>query len=163
MMRPRMCANRMRAWRRQRERSNNRSSGTVISCGRIYTQTRAQTAENMERTSSRTSTPILSLALFLSAHGVLGAQVRTPGAANILPPPAGPLPIGRVTYHWIDSARTDMLSKDRSVYREIMVDVWYPAASSNGLRAPYLPELARLQRVLPDSVIRSRFAPSYAA
>jgi predicted dienelactone hydrolase len=105
---------------------------------------------------------ILSLGLVLSlGRAVLCAQSTE---ANILPTPAGPYGIGRMTYHWADSSRAEFLSTDVPARRELIVDVWYPARRlTKTLRAPYLPDLPRLQRVLGDSALRREFAPASAA
>lgn len=101
--------------------------------------------------------------MFLSVTSVAVAQLPDASGGTILARPAGPLPIGRVTYHWIDSTRTDPLARDESSLREVIVDVWYPAARTSATSAPYLPHFSTLRRVLPDSVLRMRFAPAYIA
>lgn len=45
------------------------------------------------------------------------------------PQPAGPYRVGTVTYHWIDRARAETYGETPSGYRELMVQVWYPAVS----------------------------------
>ncbi len=86
------------------------------------------------------------------------------GRPTILPRPTGAFGIGRVTYHWVDSSRAEFLDPHAASRRELMVDVWYPAGRGVGRpRAPYLPDLAHLTRVLGDSVVRRQFAPAYAA
>jgi predicted dienelactone hydrolase len=102
-------------------------------------------------------------AMFLAGTRGAAAQLQGAGRATILPTPGGSSPIGRVTYHWIDSTRRDSLAKDSLAPREVMVDVWYPATQTTGDAAPYFPHFSMLRRLLPDSVLRSRFAPGYAA
>ena len=85
-------------------------------------------------------------------------------APNVLPFPTGPFPIGRVTYHWIDSSRPEFLDIAAPRRRELLVDVWYPARSALREHAgAYLPELTRLQTILTDSVLQREFAPAYSA
>jgi len=58
--------------------------------------------------------------------------------AEKIPPPTGPLAIGRIGYHWVDRSRPD--AKERTAHRELMVYFWYPAAKSrSAARASYLP------------------------
>jgi len=98
------------------------------------------------------------VALVLLLVRVGGAQ-----SSNILPTPAGPSPIGRVTYHWIDSSRAEFLDPSTAARREILVDIWYPATGAPSSAAePYLPYLSVIRRSLGDSLARRRFAPEYA-
>jgi len=91
------------------------------------------------------------------------AQTERSSTVNVLPVPSGSAAIGRVTYHWIDSARAEFLDERVSARRELLVDVWYPAArTTRSATAPYLPNLPLLRRALPDSMMRRRFAPAYA-
>jgi dienelactone hydrolase len=63
--------------------------------------------------------------------------------AAILPPPAGPYAVGRVTYDWVDPNRPEIFAHAPNVHRELVVWVWYPAAQSGATSelpaAPYLP------------------------
>jgi len=64
----------------------------------------------------------------------------------------------------MDSSRAEFLDPTAPARREILVDIWYPTSSApNDPRAPYLPNLPALRRVLGDSVMRRRFAPAFAA
>src|SRR5262249_45264951 len=45
-----------------------------------------------------------------------------------LPRPSGSYGVGRVSYDWVDSSRPETLSKTPNAQRELVVDVWYPAA-----------------------------------
>ncbi len=102
----------------------------------------------------------LGLALSL---GCTVLQAQEFGSPDILPSPTGSLGIGRVTYHWLDSSRAEFLESNATSRRELMVDVWYPAGREvSWPRAPYLPDLLHLQRLLGDSVLRRQFAPAYA-
>ncbi len=44
-----------------------------------------------------------------------------------LPQPTGPHKVGTVSYHFIDSSRSERYTSDTTDYRELMVQVWYPA------------------------------------
>lgn len=77
--------------------------------------------------------------------GVLG--LATAGASTIVMPvfrfplPTGPHAIGTLTYHWVDASRADIFNADPNARRELMVQVWYPAAASpSSARAPYMQE-----------------------
>lgn len=59
-----------------------------------------------------------------------------------LPKPTGPYAIGTQTYHLIDAEREEIYTDASGNPREIMVQIWYPAApDANGPRAPYLDNL----------------------
>lgn len=58
------------------------------------------------------------------------------------PRPTGPYAIGTLTYHWVDTARPEVLTDDQDDRRELMVQIWYPAkADPSAPRAPYVPNL----------------------
>lgn len=55
--------------------------------------------------------------------------------------PTGPYEIGSVTYHWIDGSRLEVFNADAKTYRELMVQIWYPAQHDTTLQqAPYMPD-----------------------
>jgi pimeloyl-ACP methyl ester carboxylesterase len=58
-------------------------------------------------------------------------------AAAGLPNPTGPFSVGKVTLHVIDSARTGANPVGRGP-RELMLDIWYPAAPGAGATVPYV-------------------------
>jgi dienelactone hydrolase len=57
-------------------------------------------------------------------------------ARPCLPPPTGPHPVGTTPLHLTDTSRPDPWVGGH--VRELMVSLWYPAASPNGPRAAYL-------------------------
>src|SRR5229473_8493738 len=79
---------------------------------------------------------ILRLALMASAV-LLGCALAEAQSLRALPSPTGPTSIGRISIHWIDRARLEQLSPNHD-YRELMVDIWYPAEHSDGKSAEYL-------------------------
>lgn len=93
------------------------------------------------------------------------AIVFTPVTAlpqNLLPNPTGPLPVGRVSYHWVDSARPEPLAQNSAAERELMVDVWYPAQTSVGASpSSYLPDLPVAAKVLGEAGARKALGPAY--
>ncbi len=58
-----------------------------------------------------------------------------------LPDPTGPYAIGSFTTHLVDTTRPETYTDDPSDNRELMVQVWYPAANREGAPAVYLPDL----------------------
>jgi dienelactone hydrolase len=100
--------------------------------------------------------------LALIGTGMLNSPSQQ-NTAGILPWPSGPRPIGRTTYHWIDSSRKETHAEGTG-YREVMVDVWYPARiGPTYARAIYLPNLSTLERSLPRDELAKEFAPAYDA
>lgn len=72
----------------------------------------------------------------------LPASAQTPA----LPPPPGAAAVGTRVFHWTDGGRPDAWGDGD---REVMVQLWYPAADTAGAaRAPYLTELEQLRPVL---------------
>ncbi|MDQ0464728.1 putative dienelactone hydrolase [Caulobacter ginsengisoli] len=69
-----------------------------------------------------------------------------------LPAPDGPYAVGTVSYHWVDADRAEIFTADPADRRELMVQVWYPAApTTDPRRAPYVPDtraLAPMARLL---------------
>lgn len=48
-------------------------------------------------------------------------------------------PIGTRTYDWVDIARPELFTADLKDHRELVAQVWYPAAAgSDGARSPYV-------------------------
>jgi len=96
---------------------------------------------------------------FLLCMLALGLDAQT---AGILPSPTGALGVGRVSFHWIDSARKELVSGPGPAYRELMVDVWYPAETVPG-RAPatYLPDLPAVEKVAGDAGAKKQFGAAY--
>ena len=61
-------------------------------------------------------------------------------AADRLPEPTGQHAVGRLSYDWVDSARTEIYGANREDRRELVVFVWYPAKQESAATfAPYLP------------------------
>ncbi|MEZ4775337.1 MAG: family membership [Bacteroidia bacterium] len=66
-----------------------------------------------------------------------------------LPVPTGTYAVGRTTFAWKDSTRTDSLAPTPDVKRELVVWVWYPADSANSdIVADYFP--ADLRKALKE-------------
>jgi predicted dienelactone hydrolase len=58
-----------------------------------------------------------------------------------LPDPTGPYAIGTFTTYLVDSSRPETYTEDPNDSRELVVQVWYPAANREGEPAQYLPDL----------------------
>jgi dienelactone hydrolase len=67
--------------------------------------------------------------------------VLTPDpATDSLPEPSGPHSVGRVSYDWVDPARTEIYAANPEDRRELVAFVWYPAKPQPAVEfAPYLP------------------------
>src|SRR5256885_1048969 len=90
----------------------------------------------------RTAIPAGLAVLFaagVTAGPALGATVTTPaGPVTSLVAPTGHYRAGTVRLHLVDPARIDPTSPTHGM-REIMVQVWYPAAGTRGFpTTPYL-------------------------
>lgn len=73
------------------------------------------------------------------------SSVKTPAAVPEIPYPSGPLGIGRIGFHWVDTSRPDAYDPKRK--RELMVYFWYPTAKSVGAKGQYLPGAAQMDAV----------------
>ena len=107
----------------------------------------------------------------LSVTGrVLGASVLVVGAALALalpvpriPQPDGPYTIGTVTYDWIDETRRETYGDAPGGPRELLVQVWYPAASARGLPERWLSGGATVSRAMTEWGHMPRFLLDQAA
>ena len=68
-----------------------------------------------------------------------------------LPEPTGPSPVGTTSLHLTDASRPDPWAAGVSA-RELMVSLWYPAAPTDGRRAPYMTP-AESELLLADASI----------
>ena len=88
----------------------------------------------------------LGVALFVSLGllGLLGfaAYIALTKVLPVFhfPAPSGPHAIGTLTYHWVDSGRTEILSTDANQARELMAQIWYPAKLENVAAPPTSPK-----------------------
>ena len=73
------------------------------------------------------------------------SSVKTSAAVPEIPNPSGPLGIGRIGFHWIDTSRPDNYDPKRK--RELVVYFWYPTAKSNRAKGQYLPGAAQMDAV----------------
>ncbi|MAT96773.1 MAG: hypothetical protein CL608_06490 [Anaerolineaceae bacterium] len=92
----------------------------------------------------RTTTP----ARLAWVGGVLGllawlVAVALPVAMPVprLPDATGPYAVGTFTAYLVDNSRQETYTEDPNDNRELMVQVWYPAANRDGEPAQYMPDL----------------------
>jgi len=65
------------------------------------------------------------------------------------PQPTGLYGIGTLTYHWVDTSRSDIFAPDTNQRRQLMVQVWYPARVDPAApRAAYMPDASRVTPAL---------------
>jgi pimeloyl-ACP methyl ester carboxylesterase len=92
--------------------------------------------------------------LFIASTASIASQRETPAntvSQNLaeLPPPTGRYPIGTVLYDWTDDSREEQWSSAPEKGRELMVQIWYPANSTQGHQyEPYVPDFDRLKNSL---------------
>jgi Platelet-activating factor acetylhydrolase, isoform II len=102
----------------------------------------------------RRTTPVLrTIGLFL-------LPLLANGAAPELPAPTGPHSVGRTSFDWVDADRTDAHGP-----RELLVYVWYPAATKNQVQAPayasYLPGAEQLKSSAAARAFANLFGPNW--
>jgi predicted dienelactone hydrolase len=68
-----------------------------------------------------------------------------------IPEPTGPFPAGRTSHVWVDNSRPEALTEDPGDFRNVPVEIWYPAAESSGTKSPYFPDLERVAQNLAAS------------
>jgi hypothetical protein len=103
----------------------------------------------------RLSSSRIVLAFLLAVTVVPLVHAEDEQNTNLLPVPRGQFPIGRETIDLVDRSRIEPRS-DGHRFREIMMDVWYPATVSNRPLAKYV-DLARFEAALGDSGMRNLF------
>jgi len=76
--------------------------------------------------------------------------------------PTGPHMVGTKLYHWVDHQRNEPYSKNPTDRRELMVQIWYPAAEkSKGDREPYIRNINELSKGLEKTLSIPAFAFSH--
>jgi hypothetical protein len=115
---------------------------------------------------SKTGKTVVTLGILLAMYGLVAAQNNigqsSDQSGSPLPAPTGPFSVGRITYDWVDPVRQEPLAHQPQAHRELMVDVWYPAEVSTGSkRAPYIPDLATLQKSLGEAGLKKAFGDLY--
>ncbi|MEI5914221.1 alpha/beta hydrolase family protein [Bacillus sp. GX] len=76
--------------------------------------------------------------------------------------PTGPHRVGTKLYHWVDHQRNEPYSENSTDQRELMVQIWYPAAEkSKGDQEPYLRNINELSKGLEKTLSIPAFAFSH--
>ena len=68
----------------------------------------------------------LAFLFMIGSAATLGAQApaRPPIPAEPFAAPGGPYAVGTSEFHWIDSGRPEIFTKDPADRRHVMVQVW---------------------------------------
>ncbi|HEV2246514.1 MAG TPA: hypothetical protein VGW37_07655 [Terriglobia bacterium] len=84
---------------------------------------------------------LVLILVILGLIGVFGAMVHFGDHRDVaLPKPSGPYAVGRTLFDWTDPKRNDPYSSAVGKHRELMVWLWYPAATSQEAKsADYIP------------------------
>jgi dienelactone hydrolase len=73
----------------------------------------------------------------VGASAAAGDALAAQGHTLSLPEPTGHCPVGTISLHLTDTSRPDPWAADVTA-RELMVSLWYPAATPDGPRARYM-------------------------
>ncbi len=97
-----------------------------------------------------------ALGLFFVAAAVQTTLASDDAVQITLPKPTGPYHIGTTKFHLVDSQRLETLTEKPDDYRQIQVQLWYPAHKCNGKSvADYMDALTI------DSIIENLFFSEY--
>jgi dienelactone hydrolase len=97
----------------------------------------------------------VALAILLGAH-LVGTQPRElPTLEQPIPLllPSGSFAVGTKTYSWLDRSRHEKASRDPKQFRQLIVQLWYPAKPTAGTTSPYVPRLNAYRTVWEKSEI----------
>jgi hypothetical protein len=99
----------------------------------------------------------IAMAVMCSLWGsaVAGSTDLARGSAPGTLPPTGAFKVGKVTVHWTDESRIEPLSSNNA-FRELMVDIWYPAKGSSAAPVEYL-DVAAYDKALGARVFNDYF------
>jgi pimeloyl-ACP methyl ester carboxylesterase len=90
---------------------------------------------------------VSSILIALLAGHVPAAAQSSPE----LPPPSGARRTGTTIFHLVDTSRGDFITKKPGQFRELMVQLWYPARPSRAATpAPYVPDRRVLDAMRRD-------------
>ena len=94
----------------------------------------------------------------VALSALLALLSREHNTAITLPAPTGHSAVGRTSFTWVNSAEADDLAPSPGAKREVVVWIWYPAASTKSAApAEYLPAPWRLADARYSGVLMSRF------
>ena len=81
--------------------------------------------------------------------------------AAALPIPSGGYSVGRASFHWFDPKRREAATESVDDKREILVQVWYPAAKPGRNPGPYMPGFERLASSAAADSLSNLFGPGW--
>ena len=100
----------------------------------------------------------IALCLVLGIGVLLGSLWLEHSSSVELPRPTGPFAVGREVFDWVDSKTFDNLAPVAGTKRELLVWIWYPAATGqSAVVDDYLPEPMRAAITLQAGVLLSDF------
>ncbi|WP_088835175.1 alpha/beta hydrolase family protein [Paenibacillus tyrfis] len=68
--------------------------------------------------------------------------------------PTGPYAVGTTVYHWVDDERRETYSDNPADRRELMVQIWYPAAQGGReKRSPYLLNASQMTEAISSKMM----------
>ena len=68
--------------------------------------------------------------------------------------PTGPYAIGTTVYHWVDEQRREPYSDNPADRRELMAQIWYPAAEGSGeKKSPYLLNASKMTAAISSKMM----------
>jgi hypothetical protein len=107
--------------------------------------------------------PVRAAALLITLCGSLAhaGEIQVPEAPAApgfaLPPPDGPHPVGVRSYGWIDEERPELATPDEGDFREVTVQIWYPAAAgTDEAKALYAPDMETILAASADLPTREQ-------
>jgi predicted dienelactone hydrolase len=96
---------------------------------------------------------VLVLLVVFGILGLLGLLWLEHRTQLTLPRPTGPFAVGRVVADWADDANMDKLAPTPGTKRELLVWIWYPAASESFQAGNYIPAELPAEGTPPHSAI----------
>lgn len=82
--------------------------------------------------------------LFLLPVVIFGLLVLSVSFQLDFPRPTGSHAVGRTTWRWTDDGRPEPMTDDPADKRQLVAEVWYPAAANTGTEALYVHDLMRM-------------------
>jgi hypothetical protein len=103
---------------------------------------------------------IAGIPIVIAFLSIATGQSWAQGGAS-LPIPSGKHKVGRVSFQWVDVKRPEVVTEAADDKREIVVQVWYPAAKPGRNPASYMPGVERLVSSAAGESLSNLFGPSW--
>jgi len=103
---------------------------------------------------SRSRTAVTVQAMLLTVY--LLVSVAPPALLPVFSfeEPTGPYVVGTTVYHWVDDERRETYSDNTADKRELMAQIWYPAAKGVGEeRSPYLRNASKMTTAISSKMM----------